>query len=112
MSGINGTVTTVPQGLPPGSYPGQPSLVTTNALRPRKGMQPASNSFVPANIHAVAHALVSPGMWKDSVAAVYEDTRNPFQFTAGEGAVWATTGPDHVGTPALMTPITMSGRTH
>jgi len=110
MSGINGTVTTVPQGLPPGPYPNQPPMATTGALRPRKGIRPPLDTFVPANIQAVAHTFVSPGMWKDSVAAVYADTRTPFHFGAGDGSVWATTAPGHVSTPAMMTPITMSGR--
>ncbi|KAF8469706.1 hypothetical protein BDZ91DRAFT_63478 [Kalaharituber pfeilii] len=113
ISGINGTVSTTPQGLPPGSY-GQPSMVNTGSLRARSGTRPPSNSYVPANIHTVAHTFVSPGMWQDSVAAVYADTRKPFQFSAGDGTVWATAAPD-VSTPAILTPVTMradNGRGH
>lgn len=113
MSGINGRVSIAPQGLPAGSYSGQPSFVTTGAPRSRKGIRNSPNSFVSANIDAVAHSFVSPGMWKDSVAAVYADTRTPFHFSAGvDGTVWATTPPDHLGIPAMMTPISMGGSGH
>ena len=115
MSGINGMINNNPQGLPPGSYDGQPTLVATSALRAKKGIRATSNSFIPANLNTVAQAFVSPGMWQDSVAAVYADTRKTFHFGAGgDGTVWASAAPEHITTPAMMNPITMraDGRSH
>ncbi|KAI5780667.1 fungal-specific transcription factor domain-containing protein [Peziza echinospora] len=105
IAGINGTVSTVPQRLHTANYQGQAPIISPP--RTRTGLRAPANSFAPANINTVTQTFVSPGMWQDSVAAVYADTRKPFQFGTGDGGVWTTASPGLLHTPALMNPITI-----
>ena len=114
ISEINGTVSTVPTGLRSGYQPPTPTINHRPMPTSVKyggggggggggcggggggggggGNIVSPGVYTGANLGPVAHTYVSPGMWQDCVAAVYADTRKPFQFQAGEGEVWVGGG--------------------